>query len=314
MLTATEYDLAFTKAIRRHLNIASKQAIKDSAMAKIFRIEHDSEYTQAFTSTEGITGAKYLKESENLVKGDIKKGYKTLIESQEFGEYITTSYQERLKARDNKLTIAQILNDKKNSVIISLKNFMEQESHKILNDAFTGNYILAPDGQPLISATHKWKSSDTTRSNLLTGPLTQTLLNTVTKVAGAFKDARGIPMPMTIKTIVVKQGGTAFQAAERICGGFTAQQLRPQTIDGINIYDSKYRVIETAWMDSDTSFFLMADHGSMNVPNPMFVNVVDAPHMFDLQTEKNLDFTYPVAGSFGFGLTDLPFTIFGSQG
>lgn len=316
MLTVQEFNSNFTKAIRGYFDNQSKAAIKNSVMNRIFQVEDSSEYVASYISTEGITLPTYIGESETPNVSNIGKGYKTTFESAEFAHSIIVTYKERLKNPDSTEKLKNITNAKKNGAIIAMNTFLEKETHRVFNEAFSSTSFLAPDGATLCADTHTWNSTGRTFDNLLaSSALDLTVIDTVEKVGGAFVDAAGTNMPLNFKYILVKKGSKAAQAAKRIFGFTSREQYRPTSIGNLNIYEGSYTIIETPWLTSDTAYFFIADHAELSLDNPLFVDFTQRPAMqSEFKEQNNLDWTNTVAGSFKFGIRNMPFTILGSAG
>jgi hypothetical protein len=218
-------------------------------MNRIFQVDDSTEYTSSYISTEGIDLPKYLSESENAPISDIGKGYKTTFESAEFGHAIIITAKERIKNKDNTEKLLQITQAKKNGLLYAMHTFLEQQTHRLFTEAFASSTFLAPDGFPMISATHTWNSTGKTFSNLLPGAgLDLAMFDYVGKVAGSFEDSKGSRMPLKFNTVVVQSGSTAFKQARRLFGYESDAQYRPTSIGGINIYQGAVNIIETPWM------------------------------------------------------------------
>ena len=190
--------------------------------------------------------------------------------------------------------------------------FIETEAHKLLNDGFTGNEFLAPDNATIFG-THTYQSTGTTFDNSSTTPAGEAALAELEQYAGAFKDANGLPMPLNLKTLVVKTGSTASTALRKVLAENSNGNLKlvADTISNVNIYNNgQYTLIETPYLDSDTAWFAHA----MNMPNSFVMNFIEQPTAQDMIRRENLDEVYPVSGSFTFGNVYLPQDWYGSTG
>lgn len=313
-ITIAEFNSQFAKSVRDHYDNQAKEAIKNSAMARIFNIVDTSEYTESFISTEGISLPNWINESQDLPNSTVGKGHRTVLESNEFGHNIVIPYKERLRARDNTEAILKIVNKYKNGSIIAMHTFMAKTSHNLLNNAFTTT--LAPDGLSLINAAHKWSSSSGTFSNLLEATaLSLEVVEKAEKIAGEMKDSVGSEMPVNLHKIIVKKGGKSSALAKKIFG-INRDQYKPATLGDVDIYmGGTYEIIETPYLTSGDAYFFVGDHEMLGVENPLAVRVVDRPGLKEAWTSaKNLDWVGAVAGSFKTGVVNMPFTIIGSKG
>ena len=71
-------------------------------------------------------------------------------------------------------------------------------------------------------------------------------------------DSKGKPMPVSMKSIVVKKGGKAAVAARKLFGMY-GSQYSPTVIGDINIYMGEFNIIETPYIISDTAYYFMGD-------------------------------------------------------
>ncbi len=318
MLTIQEFNSDFAKSVKKHFDNQTMEAIRNSAMNKIFDVADTDEYSESFTSNEGVDQPTYFDENENLPESKIGKGYRSTFDSEEFGHTISVSKKARLKARDNTEKILEIVNNQKNGALVAMHSFLEKETHKILNDAFTGSYVLAPDGLSVCNDAHLWNSSDGTFDNkLASSALSLDVVKAVEAYGGAFVDSTGAEMPLNFKTIIVKKGGAAAALAKQIFGIENIRtQYQATSVGNINIYAGEYTIIETPWLTSGTAYFFVADSDMLAVENPMFVNFIERPQLQgDVMTEsQNLSWKWAYAGSFKYGLRNLPFTLVGSPG
>lgn len=318
MVTVAEFNTDWSKSIVESFDQQSKDAIRNSAMNMILDISDTTEYTESFNATEAMDLPGYIDESENLKLSATGKGYKVTFDSAEFAHKIKITYPSRLKAKDSTEKLLEVINREKNNAIITMQIFLETETHKLLNEAFSSTNYLAPDGLSICNDAHVWNSTGTTFDNKLSAgtALSNTVVDAVEAYAGAFKDAQGNPMPLKFNKIVVKKGGAAATAAKRLFGVPNAQgQYSPTSVGAIDIYNGFYTIIETPYLTSGTAYFFIADHEMLGQSNPLFCNFIERPKIQGAMEEKdNLDWIMKVAGSFKFGCRSLPFTILGDPG
>lgn len=314
MLTIDKFNQLFTKDLTDTMDNAAYDPALFAIVNRIFDVADTTEYTESFHSTEGFEGTTYLDENQNLNNGNLDKGYRVSIESREFGHYIDVSKKARVQARDNTLAISEIIAKQKKHALYDLNNFVTVESMKMLNEAFGSTTIKAPDGQNIISATHLWKDGSQAFDNLLAPvAISATQVDDVLKRNGSLVDSKGKPMPSIMNKIIVKKGGKASVEARKLFGLY-GSQYSPTVIGDINIYMGEFDIIETPYITSDTAYFFMGD--MMNGDdNPLFVNFMERPKIQGpARVTDNLSYRWDYAGSFKYGVRNLPFNILGSQG
>ena len=318
MLTVAEFNTTWSKNIVESYDMQSKEAIKNSAVSRIFDIVDTTEYTESFNTTEAMDAPGYFDEGETLKESSTGKGYKVTFDSREFGHTITVTKKARLKAKDSTEKLLEVINREKNNAITTMMAFIETEAHKIFNEAFSSTTYLAPDGLCLCNDAHAWKSTSATFDNLLSAGtvLSATVVDAAEKYAGAFTDAEGNAMPIMLNKILVKKWGTAAQAAKRLFGvKNSAGQYSPTSVGAINIYEGAYTIIETPYLTSDTAYFFLGDAEQMGIDNPLFINFMQRPQIEGEFTQiKNLNWEASVAASMKFGIRNLPVTVLGDDG
>jgi len=306
VLTVAEFNTEFSKNIKEMFDNQSREAVKNSAFSLVYDVSDTSEYTASYTSTEGVDLPAYFDEGEPLKNSRIGKGYKVTYDSAEFGHKMAITKKARLKVGDNTESIAKIADKQKNSLIISMKTFIEKETRALLDYANGSNAaykILAPDLKPLYADNHTWKSTGTTfDNNLGTSAIDLTHAAAVKEYAGAFVDSHGVPMPLVFNKIFVRTGGTASRQAKAIYASKNAQgQYQVTDLGDINIYSGDVQVIEIPWMTSGNDYFYMADTSMLNVDNPLFVEFVQRPMAEGTFKENdNLTWEMPYSCSFKF--------------
>jgi hypothetical protein len=315
MLTVAEFNTTFSKSIRNSFFLQSMEAIENSAAARWMDISDTTEYTESYTSTEAVDLPSYLNEGQVLPTVDLGKGYKATFDSAEVGSKIKYTYKARLKAKDSTETLLKDINDLKNGAIYGLYTFFEQQTHRLLNEAFVTTNFAAPDGKALCANDHTRNSTGTTFDNLLAASaLDVSVVDTVEKTGGAFVDAQGQPMSQMFNKIIVKKGGKAAQAAKRIFGYASKDQFRPTSIGSLNIYEGAYTIIETPWITSNTAYFFMSDAEMSNLKNPLFAHFMERPKIQgDMEDDDALNRFMKYAYSFKFGIRNLPFNVLGSE-
>lgn len=294
--------------VKESANIFSQEAMNNSALNVLFRTENSDDYSKGYTSVEGGTGVDYFGEGADLNDVENKEGWRAVGVSAEFGGKVTITKKEQLNAKDSTTLFNKIVDTKVPVLISDAYNFAEANAMKMLNEGFTT--ALAPDGVAIFG-THTYKSTgasfaNKSASNTAAG---ESALVELEKHAGAFTDANGKPMPMRMKTLVAKQGGTAARNFRQVLSGDVKMQAA--TIGNVNIYNNgDYTLIESPYITSDTAWFAF----DSSKENALIVEYVQGVMLGERQTRENLTQVYPADASFRYGAFELPTMWYGSTG
>lgn len=326
--TYAEFDQQFTRAIQESFANGIDKKL-DAGYFNKFVYNYDTVIGQEeFTSTEGMDSPEYVDERENLKETNLEKGYKVAFTGNGFGSRCIISKEARVQARDNITNLQEHLANKMSSAIRTMSRFVEEEGHRFLNQAFTAAPVVngitskpiaiaAPDGKALIDGTHDWNTGGTFSNLLSGGALTLAKVQEVERVAGEFTGPNGSRMPLTPTTIVVKKGHRASVAAKQIFGiRVNSDQYRVPNTGDLNIYSTgQYTIIETPYLNSGTAHFFMADEIMSDMDNPLFLSFQQRPRMEGLQQmSNNLDWVYPYYAHMKYGVRNMPYGIWGSDG
>jgi len=154
---------------------------------------------------------------------------------------MSISKKARLKVKDDTEAIMKIANSQKKSALATMHSFLEKQTWALFDYANATNLaysVLAPDGLPLLSATHAWNSTGGTFDNDLgTTAISLTSAAAIKAYGGAFTDANGNAMPLRFNKIYVKTGGLASKQALSVYAAKNAQgQYQTTNLVDINIY------------------------------------------------------------------------------
>lgn len=307
-MLSTQFLLQQTKWINENFENAAREAEMVSAYNKIFRVIDTNNYDSIYTSTEGASLPTYLTESETPNNFTLWEGYKVTLSSQEFGQNLIVPYKVRLLKNDSSVVFDEVVKEQLDQLVISAKYFIEKETHKMLNNGFST--VLAPDGLSLFNNAHAFNSWVTFDNLLAASALDLSVIDEVERIWWAFVDGNENEFPIVFDTIIVKRGSKAAEAAKRIFG-LNRGQYQPTSIANVNIYEWEYKIIETPYITSNTAYFFT----SSNTPwmtNPLHVEFVDRPGIKSMIEKENLDVVYPCAGSFKYGVVNMPMNWLGS--
>jgi len=306
-MKVAQFDNAFTRDIQRTFDNYRSEVASNSAYQQIFDVRSTSEYTTNITSTEGVKKPTWLNESQNLTQNRLEKGFKVQYESDEFGHRIIISQKARNKARDNENILLDYIATERDDAIAAAHMFMEVESHRLLNNVTNTTFFQAPDTLSIANAAHTWNSSVATWSNVMTpAPFSTSVIDAAMAYGGAFQSPTGDQMPVSFDTIICKTGGAASRAIKKTLGLGTASQYLATTIGAINLYFGEFTVIETPFLTDGNEYHFLSKGGQY--ANPFFIDIIDAPHVEEMMVDHdNLDYIYPVVGSFKIGVQNQPF-------
>lgn len=318
-LNVADFNSTFSKSFKEYFDNQSQEAIRNSAYSKIFDVSDTNEYTTSYISTEGSDMPAYFDEAEPLKRSSTGKGYKVTYSKAEFGKIMSITKKARLVAGDNTEAVGKIANKEKNSAIITMNTFLEQECRSLLgytNGSNASYKILSPDLLPLYSSSHVWNSTGATFDNDRgTEAISVASAALIKAYGGAFTDAQGAAMPLNFNKIYVKTGGAAAAQAKAVYASRNAQgQFTVTNLVDINIYSGEVQVIEIPRMTSGNDYVYVADSSAIGIDNPLFVEFIQRPMAEGTFKETdNLSWDMPYSCSFAYGIKNLPFNIIGGK-
>lgn len=302
-----EYALAAVKGVKKSFDNAASADIMQYKDSRLFTFAATSEWTEIYNSTESMSGVKELAENEAPPVCTLDEGYQVSLTAKRFGGAIELTETDMQRAGDNTTLIDQYIQRKRNMLLVSLKSQFLTNIFALYNDAFTGTSYLAPDGAALC-ATHTWNSGGTFANNVTT-VFGQGAVETMEEYAGAFTDAKGIAMPLTFNTIVVKKGSAAAREAKKLFGMYG---MKPTSVSDINIYEGEYTLVETPYITTANklNWFALAQ----NMENPLYVGILKMPAMNSPIVQNNESIRSNATGFYKVGIQNMPIAIYGSTG
>jgi hypothetical protein len=305
-----EYVLHAVKGVKKSFDNAAAASILMYKDSRIFTFEDTTEWTEIFNSTESMDGAKELSETETPPTLTLDEGYQVSLSNKRFGGGIVITETDMEKAGDSTVLINKYIERKRNGLLRSNRNLFLTNIFKMLNEAFDSNSVYAaPDGVE-ICGDHLWATDGATGfTNKGTRALGATAIEELEEYGGAFVDAKGIPMPISFDTIVVKKGSKAAREAKKL---FMLQGTSPITVGEINIYEGEYTLVETPYITAanKTSWFAFAS----TLENPLYVGIGKMPAMKNPIVTVNESVVSNATGFWKQGVNNLPFAVYGSTG
>lgn len=305
----SDYILQEVKGIKKSFDNGSKLSLEQFIATPYLSVKNDSEYTDIFTSTEGLGQTKELAEMETPPVLRLQDGRSITLVSKRFGNSINVTEADQVKFGDSTIKVREFLMRQRDRSLRSIHEHMNYSIHRMLNEAFTStSEFLAPDGVELCGA-HSWANGDAW-TNKATAALSSAAIDAAFEYAGAFVDSAGQPMFQDWDTIVVKKGSAAHNEAVRLF----AKDIVPTAVNDINIYEGgMLRVIATPYITTTNKnfWFLFA---SKLEESPLYMGITKTATLSDPILEKNNSVTTNATAFWKQGINNMPFNVYGSNG
>ena len=307
-MNKADYAIQAVKGIKDVANNGVQESLLVYKDNRIFEFAESSETFEIFTSTEGVNGTIELGDAETPPLVSLEDGYSVTIQEKRFGLGFTINEKTyRRDQGDSTIKVDEFIAENSKQVMNDAVNYFLIESFDLLNDGFTGAEYLAPDGKALFADDHTWNSGGTF-DNKSTAVLSESSVDAVEEYAGAFTDASGKPMILNFDTLIVKKGS----AAERTARKLFAESISPTAIGDINLYEGEKTIISTPYIKSENKLnWFMRDS---KFKNPLRVKIGQMPMMHEPIRLENEAVRVNVTGFFSVGITNLPFSYYGSTG
>ena len=318
-LTAAEFNSAHGKNLNEYTDLASKQALEQAYYKKIFDVSMTSEWTTSYSSSEWVGRAELLSEDGAYPLAGLQNGWKVTYDTETYGLNIAVSREVLIKSKDNTEILMTAIKRLTDGALASCFLSIEETVSKMLDytNATSSSYeVQSPDGQPIISSSHSWKSGLTFDNDLGTSAISIAHAKTVEAYGGSFKDGQGKAMPLRFNTIVVKLWGTASQQAKALYASKDAQgSYQVSSIGDINIYSGSVNIIETPYIASGNDYMYIADTTRSLQGNPAFVDIFKAPGSTSwfIEDDSTHGWTQWFDVSFKYGLKSVPFNLLGGK-
>lgn len=309
-------------------NLMGIEAMKKPISSKICDVYDTTDYSEDFTSDEGIDEVQELTEDGEIKEATLGEGYKITAISREFAQGLKISKKVKLRMKDKSTQFFENFMAKKELKLInSHLNKVEEIAHVLLNDGF-GDAItpqLAPDASPIFGL-HTFKSTGRTFNNQIgslaigstsfpgTGNvLSDTSWKLIQKYGGAFTDANGFRQTVDFKTVVVKKGSTQSFRARSLFG--IGKRTAPQTPGDVNIFEvDGVQIIESPWVENERAESWFAYDQHFDLENPLAVKFISRPSMDPMIPKDNGSSFFPTFSSFEAFCRNLPMNWVGYNG
>lgn len=307
---AANYTNLAIKGLQEPFKLALQTNLEQYKANPFIKFYNTTEYSEIFSSLEGLTGFRSLGELETPDVLDLEQGYNTTITAGRNGGSLIVSETTMVKAGDDTTKIDRYLIEQRNQLLKTASKAIMDDAFYAYNHAFdTGSVINAPDGLELC-ATHTYNGDTAgTFTNETTGALSETTIDTAWEYAGAFTDSSGKEMPLNWTAIMVKKGSAAAKKAIQMF----ASNINPTAVDDINIYAGQLKIVETPFISTANklNWFLIDENIA---DSPVICGMVKVPTFSDPITLENNSIRSNVTGYWKVGITRLPYNIYGSTG
>jgi hypothetical protein len=304
----SDYTLQAVKGIKKSFDNAAAKNLLTYKDSRLFMFEVNQEWSEIFTSTEGLSGSKELSEAETPPTLKLNDGRSVTLTNKRFGGGILVTEDDREKMKDDTTKIDTFLKRQRNQLLQDVRHLFLTNIFAMYNEAFdsTSDY-LAPDsvelcGQHLDADDASWfDNSDTAE-------LSSDAVDDLMEYGGAFQDPEGKPMPIDFNTIIVKKGSDAARTAKKLF----AFGITPTQVSNINIYEGEMTIIETPYITAANKKYWFAYDSSIQLP--LYVGISKMPSLNEPIRESNEAIRSNCTGYWKQGINNLPIGFYGSTG
>jgi len=306
-MNRVDYALQAVKGIKEVANNGVQEDLMQYQDNRVFEFANSSEVFEIFTSTESLSGAIELGDSDTPPLVTLNDGYSVTVQEKRFGLGYTINEKTMARDRvDSTMQVENFIAENTNQVMKEAVHYLLTEAFELLNDGFTGAKYLAPDGAAIFGS-HTWASGGTF-DNGVTAVLSESAIDDMEEYAGAFTDASGKPMPMNFDIIIVKKGS----AAERTARKLFAESISPVAVGDINLYQGEKTIVSTPYITPANKLNWFARDSRYK--NPLRVKIGQMPTMHEPIALENQGYRVNVTGFFAVACTNMPYSYYGSTG
>jgi hypothetical protein len=306
-MASIDYTVQDAKGIQKVFNNASILDVERYINIPAFNIKRTNEFSENFTSTEGLSGLKKTAERGTPDVNSLGDGYLVSLEAERYTNSIQVTTTDKVKMKDNSVEVRNFLTTQQNSVLIDASyNFLSQMVD-VLNNAFNTTYYAAPDALALCSAVHAWNSSTQTFDNTTTAAFDETAVEQAQIDASNILSADAKEMGISYDTIIVRRGSANANLATRLF----ASGITPTEVNDVNIWKGQFTIVELPLLTAAYWFMLDTSKG---MKSPIYRGVQQPASMQEPIREKNLSVTSAVEGFWSTGINNMPFNLMGSTG
>lgn len=308
VITTAEYTNLAIKGLQEPFKLAVQARLEQYKVQEFVRFYDTKEFSEIFSSLEGMNGGKKLGELETPDVASLEQGYNVTLTAGRAGLGMEVSQDTMVKAKDDTTKIDAYLMEQRNQLLKTVSRMVLVDAFAPYNEAFLStSATLAPDGVELCG-THTYKGG-TTFTNSTTAVLSESAIDTAWEYAGAFVDQGGKEMPLNWTSIMVKKGSAAAKLAKQLF----ASGINPTAYNDVNIYEGTLRIIETPYLTTtNKKYWFLIDSDAMI--SPVILGMVETPTFQDPIKQNNEAIRSNVTGYWKYGINKMPINIYGSTG
>jgi formylmethanofuran dehydrogenase subunit D len=321
----------FLRANTEFVGTYVDEFLSNSVLSRLFDLEDNSVINPHFTSFEANGTIGIVPEGSNVPNFEMGKGYKTIFNSHKHATKIEITYEMKESINDPERDADKVLNRASSVILAAFKKEFEHRALAYFNNAFSATFdpnteqtFVAPDAQPLISATHTYNTGGGF-SNLLTASApTTAVLDQLYQLAADTLGADGKPMLLMPKYALVRQGSAAEREFKKLLGydkGSNNGQYQTTSVSGVNIYEgSELGLISTPYLGTPAvnggkAYFFLSDFNEGVLPNPLKWNFKQRPGVYgEFRDMDNLSTVQDFVSYSSEGIAYLPLGIWGVPG
>ena len=313
--TLAEFDIhARDKAIK--ISFADFMKEYNPLYSKIFKVTDTKEWTESFTTREGMSGVGKLSEYGTAKEQKRVEGFKTSIDAEVFVGVLTWTHEQELKAMDSTTKWGEMIGDDIAQQVMTMNRQIETTAFDLLRNAFSEdtNTVYAPDAKPLISENHIWNTPGAPIwSNEITGNFTEANWAEIKSRGSNFRGSQGGDdfWPQNYDTLIVQENSANHRLIQKTFS-IGAGNLYAATVDGLNIYaNNKIKLVTVPYFaDTPNRWFAQASASERS----LYFKFIERPNIQATNTATIGVEKRPIFATFGAGVRKQPIDLIGSRG
>jgi len=310
-----------TKATKELIDNGSIMDGLEQDFNKFVKATQITETDQRFVSTVSLGSPQKTWEWQQVARASTAVWHSTIISMLPKTTLSSVySYEYKKGKNDDTQRIQEEYNDNVNRNMYSMRNEMNVEVYKMINDGFNpAAQYLSPDLKAVFANDHFFTDEEplATFDNLLPAVSPSlSVLRDVERRAWAFVDAEGKHIELSPKKILVKTGSTAAHDWKQIFFGTNYRTSSLTWANGVNIYtNGEYSIVESPFLVSDTAYTFLSDTEYWQIKSPFHLGVIDFPTIEWGAVHDNNTLTTQVTyvSYYQVWLKNIPIGVYGSQ-
>jgi hypothetical protein len=297
------------KGLKEPFKLALEKNLEQYRNQPFVKFYNTNEWSEIFSSTEGISGVRELADEETPDVVSLDEGYNMTITPVRKGVGMVITQTTMVRAGDDTTKIDTYLMEQRNQLLKSVSNDVLVDAFYAYNNAFNSSATtLAPDGAELCG-THTYNGGGTF-ANKTTAQFSETAWDAVELYAGRFTDPTDTtkPMPLNFTAILVKKGSAVAKLAKQLF----ATGVTPTAWGDVNVYAGSVKVVETPYISyTNRKYWFAIDE---SIETPVVLGMVKTPTFEDPITLENQSIRTNVIGYWKKGIVKMPIGVYGGDG